>query len=294
MTATCPARLDLHLHSRISDGTHAPDALASMAFRAGVRIAACTDHDSFGGSRDFRGAFERLGGVAVPGCEVTATWQGSEEHCLVYGAVGGQFTEWVGLLHARRLDWLHATLDLVEQAGVPVSRATLEREAGAGRVPYFGVILRMVKAAAGDDPRFARYGMGNLLALQRDWFERGGPFHVPEPRWPELEEVIARARDAGGIPVLAHPAKALTRLPDPAPVLDRLFSSGLAGLEAWTTWHTVEQSVEVARLCRQHGLLATQGSDFHGTDVKPWVLAPGHAPAGAGDADAMLAALLAS
>lgn len=286
--------LDLHLHSSVSDGSQAPEELAKTAFRHGVLTAACTDHDSFAGSAAFRAAFEGLGGTAVSGCEITSLWHGDETHCLVYGSEHPDLVRWVDSVHAEHLAWLHRSLELVEQAGIPLTTGVVETSVGTGRVPWFGVILRLVLTAAASDPRFRHYGPDDLASLQRDWFERGRPLYVPEPEWPALDEVITRARAAGGVPVLAHPARRLEKLSESSRDIRRLRDTGLAGLEVWTTWHTAAQSTELSEFCRKHELIATQGSDFHGADVKAWAPAPGRVPACADETDAVLAALLAA
>jgi predicted metal-dependent phosphoesterase TrpH len=286
--------IDLHLHSTFSDGSLTPGALAEAAAARGVTVAACTDHDSFAGSAEFRAAFEGLGGRAVAGCEVSATWKGHEVHCLVYATSRADLVARVRSHHARRLAWFHRSVDVVAEAGIPLTRAAVESAVGPDRVPYYGVFLRLFLEAAAGDRRFAGHRADDLMALQRQWFEPGRPFYVEEPAGPHLADVLGWARDAGGVPVLAHPGRLLLGAPDPGAELRTLRDAGLAGLEVRTTWHDTAQVEALAALCAEHRLAATAGSDFHGTDVKPWATAPGRLPRGGPDADDQLARLLAS
>ncbi|CAG7613345.1 PHP domain-containing protein [Actinacidiphila bryophytorum] len=286
--------IDLHLHSTVSDGSLAPGRLAETASAHGVTVAACTDHDSFAGSAEFRAAFEGLGGRAVTGCEVSATWKGHEVHCLVYATSDADLVARVHSHHARRLAWFHRSVDVVAEAGLPLTRAAVESAVGPDRVPYYGVFLRLFLEAAADDPRFAGHRADDLMALQRQWFEPGRPFHVEEPARPHLVDVLGWARDAGGVPVLAHPGRVLLGAFDPRADLRTLRDAGLAGLEVWTTWHDTAQVEALAGLCAEHRMAATAGSDFHGTDVKPWATAPGRLPSGGPAADDLLARLLAA
>ncbi|MCC6488973.1 MAG: cache domain-containing protein [Candidatus Hydrogenedentes bacterium] len=78
-------RVDLHLHSSRSDGELAPEALARKVADSGVVFAALTDHNTFDGTEEFREAFARCGGVAIPGLELTVECEGTTAHLLVYG-----------------------------------------------------------------------------------------------------------------------------------------------------------------------------------------------------------------
>ncbi|CAM5588358.1 PHP domain-containing protein (plasmid) [Streptomyces viridifaciens] len=288
-----PATVDLHLHSRASDGDFAPEELAQRAVAAGVAVASCTDHDTFASADAFRVAFEALGGRCVTGCEVSTSWLGMETHLLVYGAPHPDFARRVRRIHDDHLACLRQRVEAARAIGVPVSWAEVESLVGADRIPYFGEILRLVQRKATADERFAHYTPDTLLDLQRDWFEEGRPLYVPEPGWPPLLDVIGWARAAGGVPVLAHPARVLAQLPAGLDALPGLRDAGLAGLEAWTTWHTRAETEAVLDLCARLRLVATQGSDFHGTRIKPWATGPGLVPGGGSpDPQALVEALL--
>ncbi|RGD55439.1 PHP domain-containing protein [Kitasatospora xanthocidica] len=290
-----PATVDLHLHSRASDGDHTPEELARRAASAGVTVAACTDHDTLASADAFRTAFEALGGRCVTGCEVTTSWLGRETHLLVYGTLDPDFVRRVRRVHDDHLACLRQRVEAARDIGVPVSWEETEALVGADRIPYFGEILRLVQRKAAADERFAHYTPDTLLDLQRDWFEEGRPLYVPDPERPSLPEVIGWARAARGVPVLAHPARLLGQVPESADALPGLRDAGLAGLEAWTTWHSPAEVRTVLDLCSRLGLVPTQGSDFHGTRIKPWATGPGLVPdGGASDPQALVDVLLAA
>lgn len=78
-------RIDLHLHSTYSDGRTSPQALADMAARRGLTLAALPDHDTLGSQRAFRAALARRGVGFISAVELT-TWHGEQEiHLLAYG-----------------------------------------------------------------------------------------------------------------------------------------------------------------------------------------------------------------
>ncbi len=88
-----------------------------------------------------------------------------------------------------------------------------------------------------------------------------------------LFEGIAKVREAGGTPVLAHPyrmtqGKDEQRMSD---VLATLVDCGLQGIEVYYSEHTAEDRALYLKLAEQYGLLVTGGSDYHGTN-KPGIL----------------------
>ncbi|MCP6769786.1 PHP domain-containing protein, partial [Klebsiella pneumoniae] len=70
------------------------------------------------------------------------------------------------------------------------------------------------------------------------------------------------------VPVLAHPAVTLGI--DHNAIINDFLECGIAGVEAFTTWHTPEQRDHYSQFCQERGLLATCGSDFHGSS-KPHI-----------------------
>jgi 3',5'-nucleoside bisphosphate phosphatase len=278
--ATTRTVVDLHLHSTISDGDDSPAGLARKCVEAGLKVVACTDHDSMAGYDAFRAVAEPAGLTVVPGTEITARWHGHEVHCLAYffdPANTGLRTR-VEQVHRTEVDWWKAWFGRAEQTGVPISWTVAAEKFGADRVAYLGDYLDTFLAAAGDDPRFTGYERGSRHdRFIAEWCRPGQALHVPSPWRPELADVVGWIQSAGGVAVLAHPG----RLPgDP---LAELAEVGFTGFEAWTTWHDEADTARVVAACERFGLVATQGSDFHGGRLKPWSPAPGLVPSAAPD-----------
>ncbi|MGW0811420.1 PHP domain-containing protein [Nonomuraea sp. NPDC002799] len=267
--ATLPCPVDLHLHTRCSDGDDDPATLARRCVAAGLRAVSVTDHNTMAG-------VERLSQAAgsaltvVPGCEVTAEWDGAETHCLAYFVDPGDllFQERVRRVHDAELRWWRAWAERVAHLGAPLTWEGVARTLGGDRVAYVGDYLTLLIESG--DHRFASYT--GTAALAADWCRPGRPLHLQQPWRPGLLEVLAWIAEAGGVAVLAHPGEAVPRL-------ERLCDAGLGGLEVWTSWHTPADSARLAAVCARLDLVATAGSDYHGTRVKPWVPGPGLLPA---------------
>ncbi|WP_062209129.1 PHP domain-containing protein [Streptomyces sp. NBRC 109706] len=286
--ATVRTTVDLHLHSVVSDGDDSPAELARKCVAAGLRIAACTDHDSMAGFEEFRAVAEPAGLTVVAGTEITALWAGQEVHCLGYfvDPDDADFRARVGRVHDAETGWWRTWFDQAEALGVDISWAAVEGRFGKDRVGYLGDYLDAFLAAAGTDPRFAGYERGGRHSrFIAEWCKAGQPLHVPHPWRPGLAEVAGWIRQAGGVAVLAHPGR-IREEPGTAP--SGLADLGVSGLEAWTTWHDPEDTRRVLEACDSFGLVPTQGSDFHGGRLKPWSPAPGLVPEAVGNAEAMV------
>ena len=91
---------------------------------------------------------------------------------------------------------------------------------------------------------------------------------APRPTCPrslaDTGDVITWIRDAGGVPVLAHPT--WTRREGEAlyNLCASLKEAGLLGLEVFYSSHTRTQTSRYLELAKQLDLLVTGGSDFHG------------------------------
>jgi predicted metal-dependent phosphoesterase TrpH len=279
VTVLRPAPVDLHLHSRASDGAEAPGAVAERCAAAGIRVAALTDHNTLAGVAAFRAAAAGRFDV-VTGCELTTRWNGADAHCLAYwtSETDPTFAAAVARVHDSGLQWWQQWVRRAGELGVPIDWAVVDRRLGAGRVAAPREYVRLMLDVAADDPRFQRYDPADLDPFVADWCAPGRPLHLDEPWWPELPEAIGWIVAAGGVAVLAHPARQLARRTDPATDLRELAAVGLAGVETWTTWHDPAEAATVAALCESTGLVPTAGSDYHGVEVKPWAPEPGALP----------------
>lgn len=261
-------RIDLHAHTFHSDGTESPEDLVRLAAEAGVGLLAVTDHDTTAALPAAREAGDALGVEIVTGCEISTRIPTGSLHVLAY-----DFDEDAGELQA--------FLERIRRARRERNREMLDRLAS------FGVSL--------DAEEVARHAEGEIVArphFVRAMLERG---YVTSPeeayaRWigddapgyvmadvPPPEEAVAVVRRAGGVSAVAHPRQlrldangALEAL------LGQLAAAGLDGLEVQHPSHKPRDRDRYAALARRLGLVATGGSDFHGT-IKP------HVAVGTGD-----------
>jgi len=118
--------------------------------------------------------------------------------------------------------------------------------------PHFAVALVEAGAAESIDDAFDRY-----LANDR-------PAYVGKARLTG-PDVAALARDSGGVAVLAHPYSMGLEGTELARVVGDLAESGFGGIEAIYGRYSPRQRTELGHLARRFDLVATGGSDHHGT-----------------------------
>lgn len=268
--------VDMHLHTRASDGDWEPEDLVARCDAAGLRTIAVTDHNSMRHVERAAAACAARGMDLVPACEISTRWREREHHLLAYfvDAADTRFRERIERVRRADLDRSRRWVANAAAAGLPITWARIEEVAGPDRVPPFAVIAALLRESAPDDPRVAPHRDGGPGALYQALFATGRALETERPWQPDLLEAIAWVREAGGVAVLAHPGVTLRDI-DPEEALALLAAGGLHGVEAWTTWHSAEQGERFDTLGRAAGLAVTAGSDYHGPTAKPRVTSPG-------------------
>ncbi len=245
---------DLHSHSLASDGTLAPDALLRAAHAAGVDVLALTDHDTTDGLAEAAATAGALGMQLVPGVEVSVSWQGQTVHVLGLGIDPASPELQAGLAGLREFrDWR------AEEIGRRLARAgiggayTGARALAQGRIvsrTHFAQFL--VEKGHADSVRdvFRRFLVNN-----RPGYVSG--------RWAELETALGWIRAAGGLALIAHPARYRMTSTKLRRLIGEFRECGGVGMEVVSGSHSRDNVQAMAALCRNQGLLASSGSDFH-------------------------------
>jgi hypothetical protein len=248
--------VDLHVHTWASDGSLSPTACVDEAARLGLAALAVTDHDTVAGNAEAMARGAERGVEAVPGVELSATLGHWAVHILGYWpdpAADALRAVLARLVEGRR-ERNPQILDRLSALGLPVAAEEVAAEAGGdvvGRPHIAAVMLRRGHVASFQEA-FSRY------------LSRGARAYVP--RWkPTAADAIAALRAARAVPVLAHPgAMGGANADEVAAVVVQLVRVGLCGLEVLYPTHDPGQVAAYTRIARQHGLVATGGTDFHG------------------------------
>jgi len=257
-----PSPVDLHTHTRRSDGILEPEDLVTAVWAAGVRVLAITDHDTLAAYRDLDGRVSSVapGLTLMPGIEINAVtteaaglWEG-EVHILGYGMDPDDdafAALLVGQRDARRHRFERAVERLRElDLGVDEELAVLDRgdDDALGRPTLARALIAAGHATSVEDA-FARI-LGH-----------GKPGYVPR-QGVGPGQAIAAIRAAGGLAVLAHFREA----PERRAIVAGLVELGLGGLEVHYRRFDPETTAAVGAVADELGLLRTGGSDYHGDE----------------------------
>lgn len=255
-------RFDLHVHSTASDGTDSPEQLPVLARQSGLSGLALTDHDTLDGVACFMAACEREGMRGISGVEISSSGPGdSEVHILGYFRypANNKLRQLVAFLKKARDERNRRMIRRLQELGATVTLSDWADEAGGhilGRLHLASLLVR-TEFCTGYRHAFTGY------------IGRGGAAFVPKERLTSFE-AATRLREAGAVPVLAHPGLIRSQVSSLRQFLIDLKENGLLGMECYHSDHQTRDVPRYLRLAAQLDLLATGGSDYHGT-VKPHV-----------------------
>jgi len=242
------------MHSNLSDGLMSPSEVVSYAAERGVRLMALTDHDTVAGLAAAGQRAAEIGVRLINGVEISASWGAHSLHV-------------VGLDIDPRVSVLAAGLERQQARRLARAREICEKLAGrgiegvwqgvraerAGRLITRTHIARFLAAAG--HVRDVRQAFKKHLGT-------GKRAHVID-RWASLEAVIGWIRSAGGVAVLAHPARYGLGYRRLRALLGEFAESGGSALEVVSGCHSTEENRTMVQHARDAGLLASSGSDFH-------------------------------
>lgn len=103
----------------------------------------------------------------------------------------------------------------------------------------------------------------------------GGPFYIEREKVTQQMAIEMILRN-GGVPVLAHPVLYNMNLKTLSKLLGELKSFGLVGIEGIYSTYRTHETQYMDRLAKEHGLIVTGGSDFHGAHKPRIDLATGY------------------
>ena len=242
--------INLHSHSRCSDGTFSPRELADAASKARIDYFSLTDHDISLGWDELEPRLKELGIHYLYGIELSTSLH-DNLHILGYGLnlKDPVFLARLEDFRARRLVRIKKIIGLLREQGLDVSFEELNTVAdhSYGR-PHIADLMRSKGFVKTRQKAFEKY------------IAYGKPAYSP-PCGPGIEEAIRTIKDAGGIAVLAHPGVVYNILE-----LAKWKDMGLDGIEAFYPAHTNVLTREFVGLAKTHGLLVTAGTDYHGPD----------------------------
>lgn len=253
--------VDLHVHSTASDGTYTPTELVAYATEKKLTAFALTDHDTVAGIDEALLASASSPVKVIPGIEFSTEYNGKDVHIvgLNIDYKDSYFSEKLTQFIQSRENRNQKMCELLTNKGMKITLPELYE-----RFPD-SVITRA---------HFARFLLEhNYISKIENAFEKyigdHGPCYVPREKV-KPAQAIHLIREAGGIPILAHPP--LYKLSPDAleELVATLSKQGLLGIEAiYSTYNRADES-QMRLLAKRYQLAISGGSDFHGKN-KPYI-----------------------
>ena len=250
-------RCDLHSHSTVSDGTLSPTELVQRAHEHDVEVFALTDHDATEGLKEAANAAASLDMLFVPGIELSVTWSHQTVHIVGLGINPDDEKLNQGLMTLREFRGRRG-----EEIATKLEKAGLEAPLEGAKKYANGEILSRT--------HFARYLIEqgkakNMKQVFKRYLVKGKPGYVAG-NWASLEDALSWIQGAGGLAVIAHPARykfSATRLRH---LIAEFKALGGIGFEAISGSHSPDEELRMAQLANQFELYISKGSDFHSPD----------------------------
>lgn len=246
-------KIDLHTHTYYSDGVLSPTELVQRAIEKQVDILALTDHDTLMGIDEAISASQSHPIRIIPGVEVSCLWRGQTIHMIGLN---------VDITHQPLREKLDGVMhNRTERANQIIKKLT-----------KFGIpgveegVARQVKGVPGR-LHFARYLANKGYAgtpgkAFKQYMARGKPGYF-ESEWMSLADAARLIRDAGGLPVIAHPRRYDLTIKKTTTLFEEFKSAGGEGIEVATSSQNKSDQIILSRLAVQLDLAMSIGSDFH-------------------------------
>lgn len=246
-------KIDLHTHSYYSDGVLSPTQLVQRALAQQVEMLALTDHDTLLGIAEAQQAAHEQPIRIIPGVEVSCTWQAQTIHVvgLNVAVTHPELQAQLAAVFTMRQERADSITKKLTQFGIPGIEESLARQVKGvcGRLHFARYLAQKgyVRSAGKAFQRFLTRGKTGYTAVQ----------------WMSLEAAVTLIRNAGGLPIIAHPRRYHLTMKQITRLCEDFKQAGGEGLEVATTTQNKSDQLLLASLAKHLDLALSIGSDFH-------------------------------
>jgi 3',5'-nucleoside bisphosphate phosphatase len=242
-------KVDLHLHTKCSDGYYTAPELILKAKQAGLDVISITDHDNLSAVEEAIELGKQVGIEVVPGVEISTDLEDKEVHLLGYfmDIHHEEFQKYLSFFRQERYNRAQRIVKKLNELGVALSFDLVKSIANNSAIGRPHIATALVEAGFINNfyAAFEKYIGNNCPAFERK-------IHVSP------QSALKLISDAGGLSFIAHPGFISER------ILMSLINFGLDGIEVIHPSHNPSQIKFYRGIVNEYCLLASGGSDFHG------------------------------
>ena len=252
-------KIDLHMHTTVSDGTDTPAEIIAHVREAGIGLFSVTDHDAVKASRIIPPLLTDGDPVFLTGAEFSCRDEKGKYHILGYGydPDADPIRKLIESGHRLRIAKVRARLEyLKKQFGFSFPREEIDALFALDNPGKPHIANMMVRRGYAQSKEQAIREYINRIRFRNEYIHP--------------EEAIHSILGSGGIPVLAHPSYGdgdqLFLGEEMDERLRHLMAFGLQGVEAFYSGFTPRLCKEMLSFADHYDLYITAGSDYHGTN----------------------------
>lgn len=268
--------IDLHMHTKYSDGTDSVKEILRNATKANLDIISITDHNSCNAYEEMEkfNISEFYDGDIIVGCEFTTSFNNKLIEVLGYGFDYKKVNEYLKkyytseLINERTTILYNRLIEKIKNIGLIFNLEDVREKKFDSEFFERGVYEELIKY-----PENQQSLQEDIWNSFTDFFRKGltnpnSKLFLNHAQFkPSLNEIIDLIHENGGIAFLAHPYQ--YKFEDTDKTLNEMYDkNNLDGVECYHTTFSKEQSQHLLEFAKKRNLLISGGSDYHGLNKK--------------------------
>ena len=251
--------IDLHVHTKASDGEKRPEELIDLAISKNIKAIAITDHDTVDGLEAAVNYSKDKDILVIPGIELEVTTKIGQMHILglFIDYNNKEFKQELLNIKQARENRNNKIIEELNKMGFEISLEELQEVSGGKTI---------------GKPHFAKVFLNkNYIKTKEEMFDK----YFNKPPLSELkkasytaQEIIGMIKKANGIAILAHPQNLKLDDEDLVEKIKELKEYGLDGMECYHSEQTKEEMIKFEKIAKELNLVITKGTDYHGPMIK--------------------------
>ena len=271
--------IDLHIHTKYSDGTYTVKEVLQEAEKLGLKYISITDHDNCRAYNEFENynIEDYYSGKLIQGIELKCLYHGRLIEILGYNYNKDILENWLNDFYKnrQRKDTQKKYFDILYDACIKIGLEMSPKETIKWNPEndWASVtVYKEIKSHEVNKERIPEDFWNDFTTFTKKYCaDFNGPFYIDKSDdYPKLEDAISAVKNAGGIAIIAHAFIYKWAKEKEEFIKDLYDNYDIDGFECYHSSFSEEQIDYIVNYCKEKNLLMSGGSDFHG-DNKPGI-----------------------